>query len=235
MTTTMKTNTKTKSLRCRVDGRVEAQLLRTAYTVQVDGGDVVVENVAAWKCPICAAVLAVPHDSTGRIAAALQEKAARAVQEVRVPVELEDLALGVNATLGTAGLSDPFTLPVHLGLQLIGDQQEPLPSWQRFDGFQKKTRARPRLHPDTRQRLEGLARLWETDVSSVIRWLTVLAADSMLAGLTTTMRDEEVFSETTTVIARPFAVYSNVERALTSASPASPARIDVTPALDLAA
>jgi len=175
-----------KMLRCPQHGRVAADRRRISHSV-VDGDDTMtVDDVAAWVCPVCATVLAIPHGATGRIAAALQRRSSGAVQELRVPLDLEDLALGVNATLGTAGLGDAFTLPVHLGLQLVGDREAPLPSWQRFDAHKKEGRARPRLHPDIRARLEGLASLWQTDLSTVIRWLSVLAADAILAGLTTT-------------------------------------------------
>ena len=188
---------RTPLLRCPTHGRVAAELRRVSHSLVEDGEAIEVEHVAAWVCPTCETAIAIPHEATGRIAAALQRRAPSVVQELRIPLELEDLALGVNATLGTAGLGDTLTLPIHLGLQLVGDREAPLASWQRFDALKKETRARPRLHPDIRARLEALAAHWHADLSSVIRWLSVLAADAVLAGLSTTAsRVEDVYNET---------------------------------------
>ncbi len=222
---------KTKSLPCGNDGRVDAVLRRVTRVVPVDGGSIEVPNVAAWVCPTCDAVLAVSHAASGRVAAAVQRESTRSVQEVRVPLALEDLALGVNASFGTAGTGDPFTLPVHLGLRLLGNRAMPAPSWKRFDDEEKTGRARPSLHPDTRGRLEGLARAWSTDLSSVIRWLTVLAADAIVAGVRTQTREEliaaaaardVVFAESKTTRVGPFAVYSREQPTPVNTSPVSP-------------
>jgi hypothetical protein len=222
-----------KKLRCRDHGKVDAELRRVHHEVKVDDDVVKIDNVAAWVCPTCAAVLAVPHAATGRIAAALQERAARNVQEVRVSLELEDLALGVNAAMGTAGTGDAFTLPIHLGLRLVGEHAVPAPSWQRFDDQKKSTRARPRLHPDVRQRLEGLASLWSTDLSAVIRWLTVLAADSVLSGLKPAMhRTQDVFSSTSTINVVP--LYPSVAGTGTTSATTKPVTALVS-ALEIAA
>jgi len=217
------TDTMTKSLRCRAHGRVDAVLDRVDHPVAFDGGTEVVPQVSAWVCPVCKATLAVPHAAAGRIAAALQSKQARAVRELRVPIELEDLALGINATLGTAGLGDAFTLPVHLGLQLVGGTTTAPSSWQAFDHLKKTVRARPRMHPDTLDRLQGLAGLWGTDVSGVIRWLTVLAHEGMRAGLTARppVADEVTLEEVRLTSSTPFVVVSRLGTMATHTAPVS--------------
>lgn len=172
--------TSTRPMRCPDHGRVTAELRRTQQT---EGG-IVVDDVAAYVCPQCAKTLAVPHQAAGRIAAALQQQTATSTKEVRVPQGLEDLALAVNAQLGTAGVGETFTLPLHLGLQLAGSRTGPPDEWRAFDDDPKTVRARPRVHAQTMARLEGLACAWEATVADVVRWLVVAAYDAVTAGLT---------------------------------------------------
>lgn len=169
----------TKSLRCPTHGRVDAALVRGSHPI----GDIVVDRLAAWLCPHCQAVLAVPHQGSGRIAAARQALATASSKDFRVPLELEDLALAVNAQFGTLGVGEPFTLPLHLGLQFVGNTQSPPMAWRVFDHLEKPVRARPRLHAQTVLRLEGLASLWDATVADVVRWLIVAAWHAVIAGL----------------------------------------------------
>lgn len=166
---------------CPNDGKVEARLMRRQHRI----GNLEVPNALAYVCPECDETLALPHVSGGRVTAARREQGpAAATWELRVPPEVEDLALAIHATLGTLGVGERYTLPLHLGLHLAGREPAPRPSWKVFDDCKATERARPRLSLGIHQRLEGLALEWGAPhVSDVARWLIVAAWESITAGL----------------------------------------------------
>ena len=196
----------TKSMRCPTHGRVAAVLTRGPYT----SDDEVIDDVAGYACPHCQRVLAVAQQASGRIAAAIQGRSAAPSRDFRVPREVEDLALAVNAHFGVAGIGETFTLPIHLGLRLVGDLQMPDAAWRVFDADEKPVRARPRIHQQTMQRLEGLANLWKATPTDVARWLVVAAYDAVTAGLEVAapVREEQVFNN---VVQLPTATMRVVE------------------------
>ena len=100
--------------------------------------------------------------------------------ELRVPIELEDLALSVYAALGLRPDGDIFALPIALGVRHAGMRAQVDDDWRIMDRLDKPMRARPVLSAELQARLEGLRRAWKApDRSTVARWLLVAGARSI--------------------------------------------------------
>lgn len=168
---------------CPDDGDVQASLVRGDH--HVDGLRLM--NALAFVCPDCGAVLAIPHQTAGRVALAKHLDQPAISRSIRVPVEVEDRALSVHAALGTLGAGERFSLPLHLGLRVAGRLEHPLEAWKIHDDAPKSVRARPRIGAAAWRRLERLQATWNAEsISDVVRWLIVAASQASAAGLTTT-------------------------------------------------
>jgi hypothetical protein len=150
--------------------------------VQIEG--VEVRKPLVYACPNCDSVVATPQITSARVFAAKTEaQGALTLCEVRVPVEAEDLALAVFASLGLAPRGDIFALPVRLGLRLVGHLKLPSSNWRLLDSFRASERARPFLTAEVIERLDGLRRAWSASSRAVvIRWLIVAAYHASLRG-----------------------------------------------------
>jgi hypothetical protein len=172
-------------------------------------GEVRVRQALAYVCPTCGQALAFPSSSSGRIAQAMRAREPAARHEFRVPESVVDKALMVHATMGTLGAGEDFTLPLHLGLQVAGREQQPKESWKIHDGEAAgSARARPLVTTSTMEHIEGLKRAWGApSEAQVVRWLVVAAAEAVQAGLTCCRAQPAVLIEMQTSAVRAEPVF----------------------------